>query len=358
MMQLSPLWLYDGPDRDIESVLSLTPNMVTADVRAWMDDDRREPVRHIQRDADGTVTVKVKGMILPRRSFLLDFFGVEHVGCAELIEELDGIEAQDVRLVVDSLGGNAAGVGDVHSAVTRLADRSNVWAEISDCCSAAYWIASGAGALLSMDVTGMIGSIGAYARVYEPKIEGLRTIRAPQSPDKAPEGEDLDASVSDVLFEVCALMHEDITGCRSDIDAAALTGKAWVARTLERKGAMGLVDRFAWGESAEPAKPTKAAEARSARLAADLAPQLTARAREWLAGARLSAEAARVIEGLFDRMPSLEGEEIGVCEAQEVDEEAARSALEAQAVEAAARFLGRKPEDMRRPQGGLTLGVN
>lgn len=76
-------------------------------------------------------------------------------------------DVSGVMLVVDSGGGTAAGTDELAADVRALRTRKPVHAYVDDCaCSAAYWTASQA-SRLTVNSTGLVGSIGTVAVVED-----------------------------------------------------------------------------------------------------------------------------------------------------------------------------------------------
>ena len=148
-----------------------------------------------------TAYIHVGGVLSPRRSW----YGASY---ADLKMDL-AAAAQDpmvkrVMLVMDSPGGDAAGVSGVAQMVADCAAQKTVVAYVDGmCCSAAYWIASQADYIVATP-TSLVGSIGAILTAYSMdrylKKEGIDkvTLRSEGAPDKAlnpatdKRGEELD----------------------------------------------------------------------------------------------------------------------------------------------------------------------
>ncbi|MAG26227.1 hypothetical protein CMI47_11780 [Candidatus Pacearchaeota archaeon] len=100
-------------------------------------------------------------------------------------------EVTKIVLVVDSPGGDAAGVAGAAAAVQAAAEQKPVIAHVDGlCCSAAYWLASQAHAIVATE-TSLVGSIGAILTAYsmdrllkEVGIDKV-TMRSEGAPDKA-----------------------------------------------------------------------------------------------------------------------------------------------------------------------------
>ena len=140
-----------------------------------------------QRDRS-TAYIHIGGVLSPRRSW----FGSSY----ERLKMDLNAAAQDpmvrrVVLVIDSPGGDAAGVSGVAEMVAKCADSKTVVAYVDGmCCSAAYWIASQADYIVATP-TSLVGSIGALLTAYSMdrylQKEGIDkvTLRSEGAPDKA-----------------------------------------------------------------------------------------------------------------------------------------------------------------------------
>lgn len=73
-----------------------------------------------------------------------------------------------ILLAIESPGGSVAGIDDLARDVRWAQERKPVWAHIDDLgASAAYWVASQAGAIYANSPTALVGSIGTLLTVYD-----------------------------------------------------------------------------------------------------------------------------------------------------------------------------------------------
>ena len=125
-----------------------------------------EPIARLENDV---LHVTVQGIILPTR-----YGSAPCTPCDEIMQALDSGNFSRIILHVDSPGGVAQGVDQVHARLMDLrADGIDIEARVSGlCASAAYWLASAADRIL-VRPTSEVGGIGVY-RVYYDRSEALR----------------------------------------------------------------------------------------------------------------------------------------------------------------------------------------
>jgi capsid assembly protease len=112
--------------------------------------------------ADRIAVVPIVGPIM-HRADMFSQFGAVSVGeiRATIGAALDDDEIDAILLVVDSPGGEVAGVADLADALYAARGKKPMWAVADEgIFSAAYWIASAAGPVV-LPRTGSVGSIGA-----------------------------------------------------------------------------------------------------------------------------------------------------------------------------------------------------
>lgn len=127
-----------------------------------------EPVAQLQGD---TLHITVRGIVLPTR-----YGTAPCTPCDEIMQALNSRNFSRIVLHVDSPGGVAQGVDQVHARLMELrADGVDIEARVSGlCASAAYWLASAADRILVRPIS-EVGGIGVY-RVYYDRSEALREI--------------------------------------------------------------------------------------------------------------------------------------------------------------------------------------
>ena len=134
------------------------------------DSGAAEPEPVAQLDGD-TLHLTVRGIVLPIR-----YGTAPCTPCDEIMQALDSGNFSRIILHVDSPGGVAQGVDQVHARLMDLrADGIDIEARVSGlCASAAYWLASAADRIL-VRPTSEVGGIGVY-RVYYDRSEALREV--------------------------------------------------------------------------------------------------------------------------------------------------------------------------------------
>jgi len=127
-----------------------------------------EPIARLENDV---LHVTVQGIILPTR-----YGSAPCTPCDEIMQALNSGNFSRIVLYVDSPGGVAQGVDQVHARLMDLrADGIDIEARVSGlCASAAYWLASAADRIL-VRPTSEVGGIGVY-RVYYDRSEALREV--------------------------------------------------------------------------------------------------------------------------------------------------------------------------------------
>lgn len=137
-----------------------------------------------------------------------------------------------IMLAIDSPGGTVAGTDAVATDVRRARRHKPVHAFIDDLgASAAYWIASQAGAVYAGSPTALVGSIGTVLTVYDQSAaaerEGVKTLVFATGPVKGAGTPG--APVSD---EQATYFQGVVNGIQQHFDAAVRTGRALTAAQL------------------------------------------------------------------------------------------------------------------------------
>jgi len=147
--------------------------------------------------------IAIAGTLSKSSSALSWFLGYGGTTYGEILDAIAKVAAdpsvREVRLAVDSPGGNVSGLDDVWIALRALGKNKTVIAENRGLmASAAYWIASAAGKIIATSPAAETGSIGVQMVTYDfseaDKRDGIREIRivssnAPnKNPDPATEG--------------------------------------------------------------------------------------------------------------------------------------------------------------------------
>lgn len=143
---------------------------------------------------DGIAVIPVFGPIFPRANMVTEFSGGTSAALlkADIGLAVESAAVGGIMLVMDTPGGAVSGINAVADALYRARDRKPVVAHVSGAAaSAGYWIATSAGEI-TMERTGLVGSIGVATVVpkqVEPGADGRIAIDIVSSnaPDKWPD---------------------------------------------------------------------------------------------------------------------------------------------------------------------------
>lgn len=130
-----------------------------------------------------------------------------------------------ILLCVDSPGGSVAGTADLAAEVKAARKQKPVWAQISDLgASAAYWVASQAGAVFANNPTALVGSIGTMQTVvdYSGAAEkaGIKVMTFTSGPLKA-----AGHPGTPVTDEQAAYFQKLVDAAQVSFDAAVQSGR-------------------------------------------------------------------------------------------------------------------------------------
>lgn len=202
-----------------------------------------EPIARLENDV---LHVTVQGIILPTR-----YGSVPCAPCDEIMQALNSGNFSRIVLYVDSPGGVAQGVDQVHARLMDLRGSGvDIEARVSGmCASAAYWLASAADRILVRPIS-EVGGIGVY-RVYYDRSEalreaGIRPVVVRSGPHKALGVDAITDDQEAVELQNIMDIHSEFlqavsAGRRMDpADVAVLaTGRTYVGR---RAVLVGLAD--------------------------------------------------------------------------------------------------------------------
>lgn len=204
---------------------------------------------------DGVARIRITGPLFATASFwswLCGGLSYQQIAAAVRAADAD-LRVKTIVLDVDSPGGEVNGVQGAAFAVASVGKPLTVFVGGS-CCSAAYWIASGAKRIVASP-TAIIGSIGVYGRLADERADAkdyddtrIRTVIASQSPRKLPDF-DADGGMADVqrqIDDLCAVFVETVAAGRGITTDQVLErygqGAAFVAA---RALGAGLIDEVA-----------------------------------------------------------------------------------------------------------------
>ena len=231
-------------------------------------------------DGGSLAIVHLSGVMMKQSSSLS--LGTSTVEARRAINALaaDG-DVKGILLHIDSPGGTVAGTLELAQAVARASAAKPVHVFVSDCCcSAAYWVASQA-SRISVNETGVVGSIGVYGVVEDSsgayadanvKVhlikaghhKGVGTPGVPISEDQIDRLQvHIDAIYSTFTKTVGAGRKLEGKKLATVADGQGFTSSEAMANGLV--DAIGTVEDAAAGLRAEITKPAKAPRQRAAK---------------------------------------------------------------------------------------------
>ncbi|MEE9117765.1 MAG: S49 family peptidase [Calditrichia bacterium] len=146
-----------------------------------------------------TAIINIKGILSQDGPGFIDrFFGFNGTGYRKIIEAINNIKANEeiktVRLIMDTPGGEVAGVDKVWQAISDLSKSKTVIAESHGLiASCGYWIASAANKIIATSPADEIGSIGVvvvaidFSKSREERGVKVVVIRSANAPNKLPD---------------------------------------------------------------------------------------------------------------------------------------------------------------------------
>lgn len=234
---------------------------------------------------DGVGSLPIFGPIFPRAGGLATSGATTLDAVAADLRALEASpEVRSILTVIDSPGGAVAGVHDFARMFAAVTKPLSVHV-VGQCCSAAYWIASGAPGGISIDPTSVVGSIGVcMSTSYQegPDMGGRRSIdiTSTNAPNKRPDlaTEEGRAAVRSTLDAIENVFISTVAKGRgvSEATVRAEFGKGGTLAGKDAKAA-GMVDRveadgldgaiLRLARSAPPTAPRRTAAANHLALA-------------------------------------------------------------------------------------------
>lgn len=213
----------------------------------------RAPATRTAMLRDGVGMLPVTGPIFPRANIMTEMSGATSldIAAADLRALQASPDVRSILAVVDSPGGAVAQVNDFGRLVAASPKPVSVHVT-GMCCSAAYWIASQGGGGISMDPTGVVGSIGVLMSTsyqVDPDAMGRREldIASSNAPNKrpdlsTPEGQ---AQIRQMLDGIEAIFIATVAKGRGVTEATVRNEfGAGGTRTGKDAKAAGMVDRI------------------------------------------------------------------------------------------------------------------
>lgn len=245
----------------------------------------RAPATRTAMVRDGVGMLPLLGPVFPRANIMTEYSGAcsLDVAAADLRALQANTDVRTILAVIDSPGGAVAQVNDFARMVAASPKPISVHVT-GLCCSAAYWIGSSAAGGMSMDPTGVVGSIGVListAYQVEPDSNGYRDldIASSNAPNKRPDlsTEEGQAQIRQMLDGIEAVFIGAVAKGRGVTEATVraefgkggtLTGQAALSAgmvdRIEADGLDGAIRRLA---KAGPTTPRRTAAANTLALA-------------------------------------------------------------------------------------------
>lgn len=235
---------------------------------------------------DGVAVLTIRGVLLKpvglfQQILAALFGGVSTPALTAAVRRAgDDAAVRELRLVIDSPGGEAGGVCELARAVRDVATRKPVTAAVEYAASAAYWIASATRRIVATGPTAQIGSIGAYAVVVDESaaaaaegatvhvVSSAPPLKGAGVPGSKVTGPQLDAVQRRIDDLAAVFVAEVAEGRHVPVGKVQqwATGEVWIA---SRALALGLIDEVA-ADGAQGGGMGMSAEQTSNERAADL----------------------------------------------------------------------------------------
>lgn len=163
-----------------DRVLMADPETEQSAIAFFMENPQERQILAVDGD---TATIEIRGTLTNKPSFVGRFLGFVTTSYTDLQAAIEAIQADDsvknVRLVVDSPGGNLTGLDETWMALRELAKSRAVVAENHGLmASAAYWLATAADRIVATSPAAETGSIGVYMLATDySKMDAARGIK-------------------------------------------------------------------------------------------------------------------------------------------------------------------------------------
>jgi len=224
--------------------------------------------------------IRISGVLMKRVPNIFRWFGVDATGYGDIQRDLAAAvsnpDVKTIRLVIESPGGQVAGIKGAADAIYAARKSKTVTATIEDIgASAAYWLASQAETIDASDPNSSIGSIGVYVAVADmskmAENDGVKVhvissgpLKGAGVPGTVITDEQL-SSIQEIIDGLASNFIHDVARGRGrstgDVRDWA-TGQVWLARNAQK---MGLIDSLR--------KSKSQTTSRSGSSAADLVPK-------------------------------------------------------------------------------------
>jgi signal peptide peptidase SppA len=205
-------------------------------------------VEKIYQKYDNIAVVTVSGVI----DKVISDFEMECYGGCDLADVDKALaladqdpEVEKIVLYVNSPGGSASGVSETAGRVAKIGESKEVYAYVDVmACSAAYWIASQADAILAAP-SAILGSIGVYMSILDAtraaELEGLKVELITAGKYKA-----MGSPFKPLSDEERAMLQEEVTSLHGDFKEAVRAGRR---RATEAGGHATVLDSTMEGQT-------------------------------------------------------------------------------------------------------------
>ena len=213
----------------------------------------RAPATRTAMLRDGVGMLPLTGPIFPRANIMTELSGATSldVAAADLRALQASPDVRSILAVVDSPGGAVAQVSDFGRLVAASPKPISVHVT-GLCCSAAYWVCAQGGGGISIDPTGVVGSIGVLVSTSyqeEPDSDGRRDIEiaSTNAPNKRPDlsTEEGRAEIRQMIDGIEAIFIQNVARGRG-VTEAVVRNEFGAGGTKTGKAAKdaGMVDRI------------------------------------------------------------------------------------------------------------------
>lgn len=230
-----------------------------ADFNAWKDGRNVEAVAGFRMDGR-TAIVPVVGPLLPARSELYDYFGIEHTAYSDIrkgVADSERMGADRIILDINSPGGYVDGLygtmNAIESAGVPVSARVGGMA-----ASAAYMLASMAGDISAENELSMIGSVGVATSASVNKYS--KEIANTDSPKKRPDVSTADgeATIREELDDVYSVIVERIAkGRGTTVDTVNMMYGQGAVMTARKAVQRGMIDKVGFENTGSAPAKTK-----------------------------------------------------------------------------------------------------
>ncbi len=283
-----------------------TPDQVAAFGRS----DSEQARKSRMEISNGVASVPVTGVLVKKVPWYFSFFGIDATAYGEIEADVARALADDsvtsIRLMVDSPGGQVAGVKEASDAIAAARALKPVSAHIDDIgASGAYWLASQAGKV-SASPNALVGSIGVYSAYVDSskaaENEGYKVHVVSSGPHKgmgvpgSPITADQLAAMQQVIDGMAANFVQDVArgrGRGADQVTKWADGRVWISREALQNG---LIDSVTSGKSSSRTGVPSAAASETLSEEGNMDPKKDAAGADAQAAVDKAASDARAAE--------------------------------------------------------------